>query len=574
MSKKFFITEQDRRHILSLYGLIKEDIDPVTGGEQSFKVNFKAGWYDPSNEEAYIEGQRKLTDEIDTFVKTQLIPYLKKVPSSIVGMTFRSGESKIPNTDNEGKDKGKKQPLDPGRLSELRKYYLEEYLKKVIIPQIKAVDAQAQIPEMTYIQVEAKEPWIGKPWCPANKLKPQDKEIGRDCLLAWRNAGSPDIDKYNTDQVSEFSISVRPILTTSTGTNVTEDCAVGLKIKVSVKSHICQNAEFFVLANNTLLYNTQGGMTANLNNADAKRGVPGHDSKPEYSKKVLNPGYGLLPNGDGTMGNYKYRNENNNGDIKGSRSDTFIVTPEQSKKIVNEGNGYINIWWIATTTQAHRDIPEVVITKTVNGVETVVYEGEPKVNEGKILTLDACGNKKVDIDNGQQAPPTQSALNALLAQKQKILKGNVSNDELSAEKTDSKAAILSRSGELSTESISLTNQLLKFKGVTGKTEAQSIITNYYTVFYNKIMGDQSKGEPTFERKENGKKYKDKTIDISDMYGDVRLDLDLFYAVFDAIYKEENGKINPTGRKNDKERLDLGSIQNSLRNVKKTKFAQS
>ena len=176
MAKKFIITEEDRRHILSLYGvMLNEALDPVNGGEQSFKVNFKAGWYNAANPAAYLDNQKKFTEEIENFVKTQLIPYLPKNPSTIVGMTFRSGESLIPNTDNEGKDAGINEPLDPGRLSQLRKYYLEQYLKSVIIPQIQSYDKQAQIPPLVYEKKEPTEPWIGKPWCPKESLKPDDK---------------------------------------------------------------------------------------------------------------------------------------------------------------------------------------------------------------------------------------------------------------------------------------------------------------------------------------------------------------------------------------------------------------
>jgi len=92
MAKKFIITEEDRTHILSLYGImLNETLDPVKGGEQSFTVNFKSGFYDVANDKAYLDGEKKFTEEIDNFVKTELLPYLQKNPSTVVGMTFRSG---------------------------------------------------------------------------------------------------------------------------------------------------------------------------------------------------------------------------------------------------------------------------------------------------------------------------------------------------------------------------------------------------------------------------------------------------------------------------------------------------
>ena len=111
-----------------------------------------------------------------------------------------------------------------------------------------------------------------------------------------------------------------------------------LKIRVYVPRHACQNAEFFIFANSTLLKNINGGITANLNNADTERGIPKSTCKGEscFDAEVLNPGYGWLPNGDGTYGGYSYGSQNKSGDIGKGRSDTFIVTEEQSKKIVEQ----------------------------------------------------------------------------------------------------------------------------------------------------------------------------------------------------------------------------------------------
>lgn len=555
MSKRFTITEEDRRHILSLYGLIGEAIDPNAGGTQSFAVNFKAGWYDPKNPDAYIEGQKKLTDEIDTFVKTQLIPYLQKVPSSIVGMTFRSGESLIPNTDNEGKDKGKGQPLDPGRLSDLRKFYLEEYLKSVVIPQIQAVDKQAQIPPLVYEKLEPKEPWIGKNWC----KNPSD-EVGRSCLSAWKSQGYPDRDKYNQDQKSEFLISVQPITSTTTPTPtptpLNEECLTNLSIQIYVDSHSCQNAEFFVFANDTILYNTQGGYTANMNNASSSRGIPTSKSLPRFYPNLLNPGYGYLKNGDGKKGSYKYNDKNTKGDLGKGRSDTFVITSAQSKEIVKAGKtkfgNNLNIFMYATTNPAHSDICNAVITKSDG---TVVYDKRLLGVKGRVLTLDLCGNEVLPIPGDTSEPDMSAWIQKLVQDRSQAQTESESNQVLKklfqSSKLDSKALLQEHVFAIKSKIGELVKYLKPFHcgdpTVTFE-DAQNKINEYINVFENMLIGKDEKGGEVFEdglkydfrQNIEGKRgyekftYKDAKFAQDSMMGDVRYQIETFYKIFALI----------------------------------------
>ena len=68
----------------------------------------------------------------------------------------------------------------------------------------------------------------------------------------------------------------------------------------------------------------------------------------------MNPAYGYISKKYGVQ---------KKGDIGGSRLEEFVVTPEQSKTIVQSGKGYIYIWMIGTTKEIHKDIPRVFITK-------------------------------------------------------------------------------------------------------------------------------------------------------------------------------------------------------------------
>jgi hypothetical protein len=182
-----------------------------------------------------------------------------------------------------------------------------------------------------------------------------------------------------------------------------------------VKKHNCQNAEYLVYANNTLLTNLVGGNTANLNNAGSKLSttnmdfpLPTSDSylitnadgvrtqafstDSDIVAQALNPAFGYTKNGPYTA--------NESGDIGNERSDTFKVNSVQSKTITTEGNGKINIWLIGTTKSMHLDIPYVLIKK--DGKE--VYNGQPKIEKGLVLTLSGCGNEVIDKDSSAQQP--------------------------------------------------------------------------------------------------------------------------------------------------------------------------
>jgi hypothetical protein len=362
-------------------------------------------------------------------------------------------------------------------------------------------------------------------------------------------------------------------------------CAAGLKIQIYVKTHNCQNAEFFVFANNTLLYNTQGGMTANLNNSNVSLGIP-TSTATKFSSKALNPGYGRLPNGDGKFGGYTYGTKNNDGDISGGRSDTFIVTEEQSRQIVADGGGKIVIWMICTTKVAHRDLPFVRITKNVSGKETVVYpDQKPGKTEGKLLVLDACGNKLSDGGNDQKPDATQY-LNQLKSQKNSIQK-EVGTPEQNNEQSDTKQVLLERSGELRNSSYQLMNTILSEKYSKEKfsvnekdpkydfgvyKELATLLKTYFANF-NTLLDQQ----PSLRRNRNGR-YESNfinpgivRINNQDMYGDVRYDMDDFYAIYDAVYVNDEGNLEPDGIKNNQNSIYLSKMITRLTKVKRDRF---
>ena len=138
-----------------------------------------------------------------------------------------------------------------------------------------------------------------------------------------------------------------------------------MEIIVETPSHNCNNAEFFIFANKTLLKNEDGGETHNGSNSDSnvsfKNGT--------LDSRVLNPGYGKLDT-------KKY---GVNGDLKGRRNDKFIITPEQSKKITEQSeDGTMKIWAICVKNKCHSDLVTVTI-KHPSKSEKCVWTTKSKI---------------------------------------------------------------------------------------------------------------------------------------------------------------------------------------------------
>lgn len=543
---KLLITEEDRRHILKLYNIIKEDIDPKTGGSVKILNNYKPGFYTLQSTDT--KDNKPIIDKLNSEL-SKVTEFVKNNPESIVKITFVAGESAIPNKDNE---LGKGKQIEPGILSGYRRDYLQQYINNYFnsLKQQGIIKPTVEIPQIDFRYEPPKTPWVGSFFCK------QGEDERNTCYPRYseglKNKDPKFLDiksKYDNEQKSELYIEVvrkEPKTTeTTTGTTTTDlNCATGLKIQISVKTHQCQNAEFFVFANKTQLINVKGGNTANLNNAGNARGIP-TTSGTKISAEYLNPGFGKLPNGDDTT-SYGPGSPYKNGDIRGYRSDTFIVTEEQSQSIVKDGNGRIDIWMVATTTVAHRDIPMVKIEK--DGV--LVFNEKPQIVQGKLISLNACGDKVLET-------PTDAAIPDMTSSRMSHLKARMSlqgNINVSAQPTDEKAKVLERAEvllEKMTELVGLINspnwrrQSYMYPKYPGYNEKRAKIKEYYDLFQQLIVGD---GKPSFKLKRNGK-YEDGSMN-SPMMGDVNLDLSLFYKAYNAIYYDtESKEFVPNGVKN-------------------------
>jgi hypothetical protein len=310
-------------------------------------------------------------------------------------------------------------------------------------------------------------------------------------------------------------------------------------------------------------------MTANLNNADTERGVPDVGSDPVFPPQLLNPGYGYLKNGDGTYGKYGYGKIQESGNLGGGRSDTFVVTAEQSRQIVKDGNGFINIWMVGTTSTVHQDIPVVTITK--EGSSKPIYNNRPKVKQGLLLTLDECGNKVVAASSTETVPDVAGYIQEIKNERfpllLKIEKDSIKStyDGLSPQgkrkyNIDEKAVLLERCESLLSQMLEFTKRLKTLSADEWSNgTAEKIITNQYTVFYNGLSKTPSLV------KSPGGVFVDKTIQGNQLYGDVRMIMDRFYIGFDGVYLDYNQYV-PTGIKNDNDVLDSKTILKNIRVV--------
>lgn len=438
------ITEEEKRRILGLYGLLKEDIDPNSGGTVTLTNKYQAGFY--TTEAIDRDTNKTIKSKLDAEL-VKVTEFVKKYPNSIVSVKFTSQESSLPNTDNEKAGYFNKHRLDVGELSNARKEYINQYIQSYFqsLKDQGIIQSEVQIPPVQYEFISPSKkfisdnkdetPWcvIGDPQIPADDTQGyactgKDYKVNGDVKNNWFNQKNgiyaAEYKAFTDEQSSSIEITVKlaDVTTTTTiGTsnnneNVTPECATDLEIIVYVKSHDCQNAEYLVYANNTLLTNLAGGNTANLNNAggyllpksfnfpvpdeggsylvDMSEGgkTNAFDKDTQLIAQVLNPAYGYTKNGPYTP--------KEDGDIGKSRSDTFKVTSGQSQTIIEQGNGKINIWLVGTTKGMHLDIPYVLIKKDGK----TVYDGQPKIEKGLVLTLNGCGTEVIEKDTTATEP--------------------------------------------------------------------------------------------------------------------------------------------------------------------------
>jgi hypothetical protein len=571
--RKLLITEEEKKHILSLYGLIKEDPDPVSETSTSAikidkTINFAPGYYRHKGPVTTKAGTTYDWD-VDKTLKDELQKireFLKNNPTGyIVEANLYSGESRIPNSDNEKGIEVKENYLNEARLNSLKSYLnpiFELWKTEGITKTDFKINEYKKIGDTK---------WVDTPFCPANT--PNERSCTTTYFTRLKTGDQTAKDykaKYDAEQYFRVVIEVKKVetsvsnkttenpTTTTTTTVVKENCATGLKIRVDVEQHDCNNAEFFLFLNDTMLYNVDGGYTANGNNSNS---YIDSDSGKKIKAKRLNPGYGKLST-------KKYGVF---GDLGGVRYDEFIVTPEQSKKIVEQSNeGKINVWYICTLASGcHLDTPTVKIFKN----DLPIYEGKPMSDSALLITLDSCGNKASDIiDTSGIEPNVDTIRNKIQTDRMSMV---IDNEKDVPDKQDTKQKELKASNTLNTmmdyinklfthpsiKSIYLTqsNVQPKVYQSTGVLNGKTSYVNY-NLPQNKELFDWFKSK--IEDKtllmyideikrliiQNNYQIKDgvfvdKNLRTNKLFGDVRHNLEKFYTYFnDQFDMDENGDI--------------------------------
>lgn len=480
--KKIKLTESDLERIVRK--VINEQTQPTE--QIDIQDTFQSGkWKIPEN-------VKKIDDAIQ-----KIRTFKEKNKGSIIQVQINSGESQVTNYDAEVTPKKK---VEPGYLSKKRAETLKNYLEK------NASDI------LQDVEIVINEPVIGSTSYSPGKDNPRD-------------------ERYTKEQFSNFTI--KAVGKKTPTPKIPPDCVTGLEIKVWVPSHQCNNAEFFLFANDTLLLNAEGGKTANLNNASTNITYSNISGKPKLPAQLVNPAYGYVSKKYGIK---------KDGDIKGTRVDTFTVTNEQSKNIVKQGKGLINIWFISVTERAHKDIPRVKIEK--NG--EIIYNDKPKVNDGLLLTLDACGNKVVQNKEVIRPSTVQQERESLIGSRLQMLNDGDLPD-IDDSKDDTKQMLLNDVGNLLPIATNLGDVIKKVKSINNRREEIDYLKSINLEdIYSSVFPLLQK----YDLWRNGglrkNKIRNKTIRNGKMYGDVRIDLKKFFDVFDIFFKTSDNNYRNKG----------------------------
>jgi hypothetical protein len=381
--KKLLISETEKLNILKQYGLIVEQAVPTNSLTVDKKITFPGGYYS----EKYLG--KDLPVEI---AKIQEFLKSKTGKGFLVDVIIESGESRIPNTDNENNG----DRVKPGFLSQKRNETIQNYINK----QLQSfVDDKllVKLPKFTITPPKIGQTlWIGQPFCPKNLL-PKGDDQGYECSKSTFNPGKDAggkqivnwasgkqttykkiLDAYTTEQYIRIKITVKEITDMKA-------CLDNMTIEVNYtdlsKRHVCNSAiyEIYIKGNlNTanngfLLTRSDGNKFASLNNnsRDANK----------VSPELI-----------------KYDNEPKK--VGGVRYNKFTVTPEMASGLVSDGstsfiisakciNPYNNNMWKGG---CHEGVGNIVI---VNGKgEKTEYTSETPNAKNEVKTLvpiDACG---------------------------------------------------------------------------------------------------------------------------------------------------------------------------------------
>ena len=383
--KRLLISEIEKRDILRQYNLLTEDVIPVSSLNIDKNVNFAGGTYS----EPYL--LKDLAPEIQR-IKDYLTSSSGK--SFIVSVQISSGESQIPNTDNEKKPSVRVEPLF---LATNRNNVIQTYIKNQLQP---FVDSKLLVKIPTFKiekPVVGKTAWIGQPFCPKS-LIPSDDKQGYICagssfkpgngadgkpIFNWVNGKNTVyktiLDSYNKEQFVNVKIVLKEL-------TVMKKCLDNMTIDVNYvgTDHKCNSAiyEMYIKGNlnrtDTLLLRNDGKTYASINN------------------NFTSPFITATPK----LGDY----DNDPKAVGGNRYNRFIVTSEIASSLISDGSSEFIISAKCKNPYnnpdhsggCHDGVGNILVTNG-NGVKFPYTLTTPKgKDEVKSLpAINACGEKLV-----------------------------------------------------------------------------------------------------------------------------------------------------------------------------------
>ena len=502
-------------------GILKEE--ESTGNLSVEKtINFKPGFY--SNSQTDVITKKPVTEGLESEL-VKIKEFLKKNPEGyIVRAVLESGESRIPNTDNE---MGRKR-VEPGYLSNKRMDTLESFLSNTFKEWKKEGILKGDF------KVEKKDPkigetvWVGQPFCPKEKRKPDDPEGYKCSRVYYDNIDKykSQQDKYTSEQYLKVIMGVEKV---GVDSKKSEQCLNGLKVDIKFAKHNCNNAEYFLVANNTPLFTIEGGMTANGSNAKTKKVLHGVELGPE----VLNPGYGKI-------GTTKYGFD---GDLGKERYDSFVITDKQSKEIMEgaDDKNSIYLWLLCIEKNCHDDRVSVKVTSK----DKVIFEGSPTTSNSLLLKFNACEGTSVvgsKVSTEQTAPEIGEWVNKLMSYKKNIYNklgskldapSDVKNEKLKQIEWISKQIDLIKNKTL--EMYSRYETYKKNKYNENNKEAITKMKRELNVLTNGLTKNITFAKLTFDTKG---KLVNKTYRTNDLYGDVRNEMKTIINNLTLFYQKE------------------------------------
>jgi hypothetical protein len=374
--QRFIITEEDKRNILGMYGLLTEDLEEpskqMTINGNSF---FKNGMWKKLSDDAMTTLQNELK-KIVVFLKNNL------KQGMVVSVKINAGESNVTNHDNESPEKP---AVKPGYLSERR----AETMKTILTTYFNDLISEKIISEMPKFEKFSFTP--GSKTYVKNKDNPNDSKYKKDRFVnvEIKLVSEPDWDKEtiylkpietrlpNLSQDKEVPLKYQQI----NFVPEKKQCVNNMEIEIYYDdakkpgNHVCNSSIYNIYLNNVQLIRNDGKTYASLNNNIKK------------ANEKLKP-YDNLPTIQG-----------------GSRSNTFIITPEISDKILKKNDKILTLSakCINPTNYkgdygfgCHNGVGNIRVTNgkgVINSYQAVTPKDK---NEFKtIATFDSCGNPLV-----------------------------------------------------------------------------------------------------------------------------------------------------------------------------------